>query len=219
MVKELKNKLVTNKIAGLALDIDETLSDTNSHWFEHMFHFHAPSEMTKDELIKRYKSIESVPDWQTGEALKYVEKILHSNEFNETVPLIEGAVETVQEINKIAPIVAYITARPATVRDGTLKWLKKHGFPEATLITRPEKIEMTDFNLNKNRWKAKVLVDLYPEITGIVDDNSILAHELEALEYKGLLYLYGKESEEFNHHQNVVVCPTWKKALKSIRNA
>lgn len=215
-VIKLKKELKRRGVRGLALDIDETLSYTNTHWFEYMINFYQPETLTKEEIIAKYQFVEEVPDWQTEEARKYMEETLHSNDFNETIPLIENADKAVRDINKIIPIVAYITARPATVIEGTLKWFEKHNFPKAELITRPSKISLEDFNANKNRWKARVLEFLYPEVMGIVDDNKILANELEAIKYKGKLYLYGGEGKEFKNHDNLIVCPTWQDVLKAI---
>lgn len=216
-VTKLKDDLKTQGRKGLALDIDETLSDTNTHWVEHMFQFHVPENMTKEDVIGKYKFVEKVPEWQTQEAYELIQKMLHSNEFNENIPLIHGADRTVKEINKLIPIVAYITARPETVVDGTKKWLKKHGFPEAELVTRTGDINMDSFNKKKNEWKAGVLKILYPEIIGIVDDNSLLANELEKVNYEGTLYLYGSQSVAFEHKKGVVVCPVWPDVLDAIR--
>ena len=216
-ISELKNKLKEQGIKGLALDIDETLSDTNPHWFEHMINFHRPEGMSNEEIIEKYRFVEEVPGWRTEEADKYIQEALHSNDFNESIPLIEGADKAVQELNKLVPIVAYVTARPTTVIEGTLRWLKKHNFPDAELITRPQDDKgLEDFNTNKNRWKAGVLNTLYPEVLGIVDDNPVLAHELEALDYKGRLYIYGKEGGEFINHEHILVCPTWKDVLEAV---
>jgi 5'(3')-deoxyribonucleotidase len=192
---ELKNKLKKQNIKGLALDIDEVLSDSNSHWFDHMINFRKLEGLSKEAVIKKYKFVEEVPEWQTEEGGKHIMETVHSNDFNETIPLIEGADETVREINKIVPIVAYITARPETVIEGTLNWLRKYGFPEAELITRPKDISLAEFDLSKNRWKAGILKTLYPEVVGIVDDNPMLARELEAIDYKGTQYLYGDRGE------------------------
>lgn len=216
-ILKLKSELKNRGIVGLALDIDETLSHTNHHWWEHMINFHKPEELSKEEMIEKYKFIDEVPEWQTEEANKFKEQTLHSNEFNETVPLIHDANKIVQEINKIIPIVAYITARPITVVDGTLKWLKKHNFPEAELITRPKDISLEDFNLNKNKWKAEVLNTLFPEVIGIVDDNSVLIHQLEALNYPGMLYFYGEETNQFKDDEHVIICPTWNNVLDKIK--
>ena len=216
-VTQLKNKLKTQGLQGLALDIDETLSDTNTHWIEHMFRFHMPKDKTKEEVVGKYKFVENVPEWQTQEAYEFMQKMLYSNEFNEAIPLIHDADRAVKEINNLIPIVAYITARPETVVDGTAKWLKKHGFPKAELITRTGDIGMDSFNKKKNEWKAGVLKALYPEIVGIVDDNSLLADELEKIKYEGILFLYGSQSKAFDGKDNVIVCLAWPDVLDAIR--
>jgi hypothetical protein len=215
-VTALKESLKEKGLKGLALDIDDTLSETNSHWYDHMTKFAAPKDLTKQQLLESGKWIEDVPEWQTPEAQKRMIEMLHSNEFNESIPLIEGADETVLAIHKIVPIVAYITARPATIVEGTLKWLRKHNFPEAQLITRPEDIQLADFNTYKNKWKAGVLKDLYPEVVGIVDDNKGLIQELEAVGYEGKMYFYGKDVKGFESDPRVTVCPIWPDVLNVI---
>ncbi|KKU22506.1 MAG: hypothetical protein UX31_C0001G0024 [Candidatus Nomurabacteria bacterium GW2011_GWA1_46_11] len=206
-IQQLKENLKKNGLRGLALDIDDTLSETNAHWYDHMVKFSGPKDLTKEKLLKSGKWIENIPEWQTEKAQEHMKATLHSNDFNEAIPLIHGADEAVRAIDRLIPIVAYITARPATVIEGTLNWLKKHGFPEAELITRPEDIKLEEFNVNKNKWKAQILAELYPEVIGIVDDNMGLTRELEALDYKGTVYLYRKETNEFEGHKQVVVCP------------
>lgn len=216
-IQNLKNKLKKQDIKGLALDIDETLSDSNIHWFEHMFKFHMPENFTKAEIVEKYRFVEQVPGWSTEEAFEHMEKLLHSNEFNGTIPLIKDANHIINKINKFVPIVVYVTARPGTVASGTKKWLAEHNFPEAELITRSMDIKATKTDLmDRNVWKAEILALLYPEVIGIVDDNEGLAHELEAAHYQGMLYLYAKESEEFKNHRNVVVCPTWPDVLEKM---
>lgn len=216
-VAKLKDDLKTRGLKGLALDIDETLSDTNTHWFEHMFQFHVPENMTKEDVIGKYKFVESVPDWQTDEAYKFMQEMLFSNDFNESIPLIHDADRAVREINKLIPVVAYITARPETVAGGTQKWLKKHGFPKAELITRTGDISMDSFNKKRNEWKAGVLKTLYPEVVGIVDDNSVLAQELENVGYEGTLFLYGEANRGFAAKKNIVICPSWQDILEAVR--
>ena len=216
-IQKLKNKLKSENIKGIALDIDETLSDTNNHWFDHMFLFQPLAGLNKEEVTKRYKFIEHVPGWDNDRARIHMSKLMNSNDFNETIPLIEDANHIVNKIDKIIPIVAYITARPATVLSGTKKWLEKHGFPHANLITRPSEVEVSKEDLlRRNRWKAEILVSLYPEVIGIIDDNIGLAHQLTELNYQGIQYLYGGETKEFSDNKNVVVCPTWQDVLESL---
>jgi hypothetical protein len=58
---------------------------------------------------------------------------------------------------------------------------------------------------------------LYPQIAGIVDDNEMLAYELESLGYEGKVYLYGKENEKFKGSSCVVVCPAWEDVVRAIK--
>jgi hypothetical protein len=214
--ERLKAALIQRNIQGLALDIDETLSHTHEHWFDLLFKFHPLPGKTKEELFHRQEVTSSIPEWQTPKVERFIHETLHSNEFQETVPLIEGADKAVADIHRVIPIVAYITARPDTVRAGTLSWFRKHGFPDAALIMRDTATNLATLSKDKNSWKAGVLQGLYPYVTGIVDDNIALAHELEALHYPGTLYLYGPQSQEFAGHPRVVVCPAWPDVVAAI---
>jgi hypothetical protein len=216
-ILKLKAKLKEAKIQGLALDIDDTLSDTNIHWFSSMFEFSSISGKNLSNLVRDYKFIERVPEWNNEKDFAYMEYLTHSEEFNEAAPLIVDSNHIVSKINKIIPITAYVTARPKTVIAGTKRWLDKHGFPEATLITRPAGIKSTGIDLiHRNVWKASVLKYLYPEIIGIVDDNYGLMVELEKLDYEGTHFLYGKQHEEVKNHKNLIVCPTWEDVLSAV---
>ena len=218
-INEFREKLRLTNIKGLALDIDETLADSNYAWFESMFKFHAPEDTDIESVMKEYKFVEKVPGWDTREAFNHMEMLMHSEEFNETVPLIEDSNHIVDKIDKIIPILVYITARPQTVIGATKRWLKKHGFPEAELITRSADIKAGESDLiDRNKWKAEILVNLYPYVQGIIDDNKTLAHKLHELDYQGTLYLYGTDSEEFGNYKHVVVCPTWRSVLDKIKS-
>lgn len=205
--RQLKYKLIKQGIKGLALDIDETLSDTEPHWWNHMYKFITPRSATREELQKRHKYIEHVPDWQSDEARTYINDTLISSNFHETMPLLHESNTMVSKLNQLVPVVGYITARPTEVRGATENWLKKQGFPVAELIMR------SGLDLEtKNEWKAEVLAELYPEIIGIVDDNPDLANALEKLNYKGKLFLYGKQRQEIDPSKysfEVIVSPSW----------
>lgn len=215
-VTELKDSLRTRRVRGLALDIDETLSDSNAHWFEHMFRHHPFDGMDRDAVIRNQRFVEDVPEWGTPEARAFIGDTLHSNEFQEDIPLVEGADEGVRSLHTAIPIVAYITARPVQVRAGTETWLRKHGFPDASLIMRDEKVNLESHSDQKNRWKIGVLQTLWPEVVGIVDDNMGLAHELERAGYEGTVFLYGPQHEVFKGHPRVAVCPTWPDVVRAV---
>ena len=215
-VLKLKEELKENGMSGLALDIDETLSDTGPHWWNHMLKFHVPGNLTHQELLEKYGFIEYVPDWQTEEAREYIGKALESNGFNEAIPLLHESNKMVQKLKTIVPIVVYITARLESVRQGTKNWLAKHEFPKAPIILRPGKLGIHGLE-TKNAWKAGVLKYLYPEVIGIVDDNPGLAQELSNEKYEGKLFLYGpqvKKIDPKDYPFQVILSPDWNHVIE-----
>lgn len=199
------------EITGLAVDIDETLSYTIGHLVSKLQeNFGNPENLSVKEIIEKYRYTQNVPYWQHAEAKEWIDKEIHSNELQENLPLIEDANIYLNKINKIIPIAAYITVRPTSVLDGTRTWLKKHDFPEATIITRPPHVAHTD----GNAWKAQLLHHLYPQILGIIDDNAKLVEFLDK-NYKGVVFLYDHHSSD--SMLNIIPCPTWLKVFEEIK--
>lgn len=214
-VIQLKDNLKKAGIRGIALDIDETLSDTGPHWWNHMIKFHKPDGLTFQEFLNKYEKIEYVPGWQTEEARKHIGDALDSDEFNEAIPLLHESNVMVNKLVNMVPIIAYITARPINVWKGTENWLAKHGFLKAPVILRPTTSSMNDLE-TKNSWKAGVLKYLYPEIIGIVDDNMGLLSELVKENYEGKLFLYGPQTREINpkdYSFQVILSPDWNHVI------
>ena len=105
---------------GLALDIDETLSASNIFWFESLSRlFGNPENLFPLEIAEKYRYTDHVPYWQSDEAIAWLDSARKSNEIHVNMPLIENAHNIVQKINEIIPIVAYTTARPHAVIEGT----------------------------------------------------------------------------------------------------
>ena len=210
---EIKNKLHKTGISGVALDIDETLSWTVGYWVEQMqLNFGNPENLTVRQLIEKYRFTQNVPYWQTEEAIEWMDEHRNSNEIQELLPLIEYADKNVLEINKILPIVLYITTRPQSVVEGTKKWLSKHNFPDVEIIARPPQIHVTE----GNKWKAGVLEFLYPEVASIIDDNPGLVIHLPE-HYKGTVYLYDNV-ETSRTDITIIPCKTWDDVLKKIQD-
>jgi hypothetical protein len=211
-ITALKMRLKKAEVKGLALDIDETLSFTFGLMFDRLVEkFGNPENLTAREIFQKYRHTDNVPYWQHDEAKKILREIVNSNEIQKELPLIENANEVVQEINKIIPVVAYITVRPQSIIHGTKFWLKKHGFPEATVIAKPNNIDRKI----GSKWKARVLKYLYPEVVGIVDDSVSLVKFL-GKDYKGVVYLYDKD--EINEKRiNVIPCEKWETVVKKIK--
>lgn len=216
-VTELLKQLKKNKIYGIALDIDDTLSYSDNHWALQMgkkLQLFKPHEQEAylSDFRKRAKSAKGITEWNSAYAQKTLQDFIHSHKFHQDIPLIENANHMVNKINEIVPIVAYITARPNSVIKTTQKWLSKHDFVPAPVITRlnnqPHKV--------RNIWKAKVLTKLYPYVTGIIDDQPKLKLELKSLKYQGQMFLYdnGQNHQEYKNH---VHYKTWTQLLKAIK--
>ena len=196
---------------GLAVDIDETLSWTIGYWVEEMQNkFGNPENLTVREMVEKYRYTQNVPYWQHSEALEWIDEIINSDETQKNLPLIEGSSAYLKRINQIIPVVAYITARPERVSEGTKHWLSKHDFPVAPVICRPNEL----VHDNSTEWKANVLEELYPKVLGIVDDNARLLQFLSP-DYKGKVFLY-------DHHDNLgvpyaVACKDWLTVYKEVK--
>src|SRR5574344_448148 len=135
-IVSLKRKLKLAGIKGLALDIDETLSFTIGFLIEKLVEkVGNPENLTVKEIARKYRHTDNVPYWQNNEAKKVVDEFNKSADSFRGLPLIENSNKTIQEINKIIPIVAYITARSYIAFNETKFWFKKHDFPEAKIIT------------------------------------------------------------------------------------
>jgi hypothetical protein len=211
-IDELKINLKNKNIRGLALDIDETLSRTIGYWVENLqLKFGNPENLSVQEFAFKYQFMQNVPYWQTKEALNWMENARKSNKIQEILPLIENANEVVGQINKIIPICAYITIRSQSVIPGTKKWLKKHGFPDAPVIAKPNDLPYE----NGSKWKAEVLTKLYPQIIGIIDDNPSLIDFLPK-DYKGYVFLYNN-SEIYVKNRKVIPCKNWNDVLLKVK--
>lgn len=172
---------------GIAFDIDDTLSQTDFHWIERMrIAFPNPERFSRQEIIASYGMFERVPHWQSRTALRFSLAMMNSSDFQMTIPVVKGARRAAQAINRIVPIVAYITARPTSTARGTQRWLTSHGFPAAPVIYRPHHVHYT----RKHPWKASLLVSLHPYIRGIIDDSPELFDELSVRNYRGDFFLF-----------------------------
>lgn len=200
---------------GIALDIDETLSATNRFWITMLAErFGNPENLSHDEIIARYRYTQHVPFWQTPEALAWMEGARNSDEIQEALPLIENANHVVNQLQKVVPIAAYITARPERVRGGTLTWLSRHGFPDAPLLMRPEGLDYKDGNSGK--WKAELLALLYPMVWGIIDDNVDVVSHLPS-DYRGVVFLYDHDREDVTRTDiKVVAVKKWEKMFSAV---
>lgn len=214
-------------LKGIALDIDETISDTGVDFFGRLLEKHPISgNPTPEELIQKYKFTDAVPEWQNEKAKVFMEEYRTSNEIQRDIPVMPGAVESVQAIHSdLVQVVTYITARPTIVTRGTEQWLNDNQFPSALVITRPEGIPHSQANF----WKASVLYYLRNQVLGIFDDNHGLQTELP-WNYNGTIFLFGVQPTELNSIEairkpqqerkkdqfNVIRVPDWNRAYDTV---
>lgn len=198
-------------VEGIALDIDETLADTNRFWVQELTKLYGkPPHLEFEEIVRQWRYVEHIPHWQTPEAFAWMDEARTSNVMQERIPLIGNANHVVERVHAIVPIAAYITARPECVREGTVRWLVTLGFPKAPLIMRPTELA----HESSSKWKAELLAELYPQVRGIVDDNpGLIEHLPEG--YQGTVFLYD-HPEVARSGLNIVLVPTWEHVLPAV---
>ena len=213
-VRELKEHLEEKKIRGLALDIDETLAATSQHWFALLFEkLGNPERRSAKEMAEKYTVVENVPYWNAlPEFQTWHKQAVSSEALHADVPLVAYAKETVDAMKEEIPFVAYITGRPENLRQVTHAWLQHHGFDELPLIMKPP----TCKEKSNNEWKAEILHELYPYVTGIVDDNPGLSTYL-ADDYAGTVFVLGKKQTE-DARENIIACEDWQEVYKTLQH-
>lgn len=187
ILREFNQKLIRQKKAGLVLDIDDTLADTNGYWVRQcQLLFGNPEKLSVSEFVKKYEYAQNAPYWQTLEALSWMEKTRNDPQSQECLAPVVGARRYVKKINSLVPIVGYLTTRPRKVLGVTRAWLAKFGFPSGDILARPDSV-----NRQKgDQWKARALEYLYPQVLGIVDDKRAVVEFLPA-SYPGVVFLFG----------------------------
>lgn len=211
-LSEFKNQLSDSRKNGIVLDIDDTLSWTVFVWASEMQNkFGNPEGLTTKELVHKYKLVQNVPYWASNHlAMDWILAQRASEEAHRNPPLIENADKFVYKIAQVKPILAYLTSRTKSLLPVTESWLKRHNFPHVPVIMKPSDKPHTDVN----EWKAEVLSFLYPEVEGIVDDNSGLIGHLPST-YPGSIFLYGHQTPP-DSSIKVIACPDWESVYKAI---
>ena len=193
---------------GLAVDVDDTLSDTLGYTISCIQkQFGNPENLSTEQIAKKYQYLSNVPYWRTPEIKNWLIEQSQSNEFQESMPVLKDADLKLRQIHKIVPIVLYITSRAHAVASGTTRWLRHHGFPEAKLMTGNNPP-------NGYLWKAEIIEKEFPRITGWIDDLPGMAEYLTP-KYKGVLFLYNNQTAPRNDIK-VIPCPTWDDVIANL---
>ena len=207
--KDIFNKIQSS---GIALDIDDTLADTNLYWARQLLaRFGAPDQYTAEHIISEYRYCRSVPFWGEKEKI-FADKIKMSRRRILELPLVPHANEFVKAIAKRVPVVVYITSRSSKLADDTYSWLIKQGFPAAQVIAFPP----NPGTLSEYQWKARVIEYLYPKVWGFVEDNVDVLLSLSP-NYQGAFFLFANDKPE---HAPIpfFLCENWKKIYINVSN-
>lgn len=212
-VYELKRKFQSEGIAGLAVDIDDTLSQTSRKFHETLNEmFPAPAHVTVEAARKQYALTGKVLHWQEiPEALKYAKSFVDDPEFHSYLEKIEEAEAGMQKLHQRRLVRCYHTARLELMRDITERWLQGN-FPDLPLIMRPEHIN----HAGQAQWKAEVIKYLYPEIQGIVDNDARIARILEQCGYEGKVFLVGTDEQSYQPNKTIIPVESWSDLTKII---
>ncbi|MDP2630956.1 MAG: hypothetical protein Q8P56_06155 [Candidatus Uhrbacteria bacterium] len=204
---------VKNTVRGLALDIDDTLAWTCREWVEHLhLKFGNPENLTPREFVEKYGLIQHAEYFKREEVYAHIRTMCVNPTLHESIAVIADALPALEKISSVIPIVAYLTARPESMRSITEPWLKRHGFPERELIMRPDELPLEDMP----RWKAQALEQLYPKAIGIIDDNPSICTHLSK-EYPGVIFLYNHSGDGVSHPA-AQSCSDWNDVVQKVIN-
>lgn len=186
----------------LAVDVDETLAQTNLLWAQHHIEaYGSPDDLSAEEIIKKYRFVKDVPYWQFDAAYRWVEAHINSNEAKLEIPVIEESIEVMRRI----PVMCYLTNRPQSTITGTKRWLQKYGFPDQEIISSISGLE----------WKTQKLAEMFPGITGIIDDNIDLLPHIPN-NYRGKIFLYSHPNRTL-FGPDIILCPTWADVEREVQ--
>ena len=160
----------------IVLDIDETLLNPLP-----LYHRDVNAGMNLTLTVQEIEEAGGLDgvfkDHLRCQEFRHIADRLRSDEvFNSDVPLIEGAVSGVSELQRLpgSVIGAYLTTRPACVTRVTEVDLKAKGFPSAPVLARPEGI----FRESTVSWKLSILREINSRFQGtllMIDDSPALA--------------------------------------------
>ncbi len=208
-----------NGYSGLAIDIDDSLSETTAAFIERLSQdFPPPTGMhITVESAKRHYALNGEPIYWGGlpEARLLYKTMAYDPAFHRTFSPMKGAREGIQLLEEAGLVSCYVTARTDDMEQETREWLEEHGFPQKPIMLR----DRTIADLHHTTWKAMVLERLYPIVSGALDDNTGIARHAERLQYRGKFFLFGPGSEEYeSQNGNVIPIRDWQEAPEIILN-
>ncbi len=209
-IAAFKKQLEDSGTKGLVIDLDETLSWTIHYMAGELAKLYGNPQNLSVEKLRERIIAHDIPFWELEEVRKWGLQALESEEMAEAYPIIEGSDKAVEKIDHVIPVVGYLTLRQTSIRNATKRWLKKHGFPDEPVITRPDNLKLEE----GMKWKADTLAYLYPQVIGLIDDTLDIFNYLPG-SYKGTIFLYG-QTDYPKSDLNIIPCKTWDDVYKKV---
>lgn len=211
-VESIKIWLAKQDRPGLALDIDDTLCITGRYWYDKLIEVAGDPGVSFEEIVSRYKRFQHVPGWSEDPRVKqWIDDAIHKSRHDLFYVRIENSKERLDDIMRHVTVHAYFTMRPTTSLESTVGWLRLYGFPELPILARPTDISNEEMRV----WKGKALGELYPHISGIIDDDPHVIQEVPP-GYQGTIFLFGDRTQA-RTDLKVVRCRDWDEVYEKTK--
>ena len=204
-VYDLKGRIRGRGPQGLAVDLDDCAFECSAGFIKELSkEFPPPFEITLDQA-KRHYTLHGKPIyWHTlPEAVQFYTELAKSPELHGGLDLTPDAKLVLNNLDRKCLMGCYATARGEHMRKVTKDSITDNSLPRKPIIMHQTNNGFSHHTI----WKAHVLMYLFPEIQGAVDNDTRIARVLEELDYQGTFFLFGPGSEEYEV-KNGVVIPT-----------
>ncbi len=115
------------------------------------------------------------------------------------------AAETLHELTTRFELI-YLTARPVTLRDKTQRWLARHGFPPAPLITTPRRRDV----LRAQGYKMEVIREIQAAVHSVGIGIGNAGTDSEAYAERGLLTVIIDDADDNKFRAHAVIVRDWR---------
>lgn len=195
---------------GIGFDSDDTLYNTTFEYHKKLIQMYPSSDAPDFETLRKVHSIEGrLAFWgENPQANDYAHRLVDCPEFHSKLVPLLGAVEWMNRINKVGKALCHITSRSKNeLADCTINSLTYHGFPDLDLIMKINGVSFAEGRF----WKTKVVHQLYPVMSGLVDNDVQTAEALLDLDYQGQIYIFGISENDYKPPtKKVHVHKTWE---------
>lgn len=172
-MKRNSAKKFPERLLHIGVDIDNVIADTAKVILA-AYNNRFTLNLAYEELTDFY----FVKDQGEVNGHAFVSEMFHTHELHRKITPYPGAREMLSLFHSAGHSIHYITARPHTVKDITIRWLKRHGFlfPDATL----DLIHSSKFG-HDTEYKLRMAAEYRLDV--MMEDNHDIANNLSMMTY------------------------------------